>query len=164
MHTSELFIFRLQTSLSPYSWRCSDLELLIMHWWPRLAPLLCPASYRAHTCTTHLILHYMLRYGIAVHVSMFSSALVRMMTSPTDCELDVGWSIQTVHLHCRSILLYNYKAHQNVYFEICLLFSLYYKLLNVTTSYMYICTRVLLFIIILIITSFLRTFYNNNRH
>ena len=61
-----------------------------MRWWPRLIPSLCPASYTVHTYAIHLILYYTLRYGIAVHVSMFSSALVRMMTSPTDCELDVG--------------------------------------------------------------------------
>ena len=81
-----------------------------MRWWPRLAPSRRPASYRDHTCTIYILLHYTPRCGIAVHVSMFSSVLMRLMTSPTDCELDGSWIIQTVHLHCCDTLLFNYKT------------------------------------------------------
>ena len=117
-----------------------------MRWWPRLVPLLCPAFYRVHACTTPIILHYTLRYGISVHVSMFSSALIRLITSTTNCELDGSIISKTVHLHCCKTFLFNYKALQHVYFVICLIFSSHYKLFNDTS---HTCTYILVYFLLL---------------
>ena len=134
-----------------------------MCWCPQLVFSLCFAFYRVYNCTTLFILHYTSRCGMVVHVSMFSSTHMCLMTSPTDCELDGSWITQIVHLNCCGIL-FNFMTLQRVYFVICSSSSSYYKLLNDIMSYMLTCTRVLLNIIVLTNTSFLRTFYDKFRH
>ena len=129
-----------------------------MRLWPRLVSSHRPASNRVYACTIYTPLHYTSRCGIAVHVSMFSSALVR----PDDVIDRLRARRELIYTNCTSTL----PQHSPLQLQDCstrlfanrLLLSLFCGLLNVTTSNMYICIHVLIFIIISTITSFLHVF------